>query len=192
MPYMPWCYLCQLGDPHDVHMTDEDHYAGYIPPLTVWGIPLGEYERMERTMGTYDPIAAKRARLEREIRRVQTELDALELVPTEDVYADGTIIRAEILNPGKRDPTTYVFLKVSDPQGVSTRNPSGVRWYHTGWIQHNPGASRGNTYQLTYFQGWSELQKWMAESGRVVETWTVMSAQQATFPIDTANQTSER
>ena len=145
-------------------------------------------ERREQ-MGTYDPIAAKRARLEREIRRAQTELDALELVPTEDVYADGAIIRAEILNPGKREPFTYVFLKVVNPDA-----PGGptTRWYHTGWIQHNPHTGRGNAYQLTYFQGWSELQKWMAESGRVVETWTVMSPQRGMFPVDAEASPSAR
>lgn len=120
-----------------------------------------------------DPLAQRRAALHRQISAAQLQLDALELVPVEDVYPDGTIIKATILNPGKRDPLTYVFLKVKNQRyEYGASNPS--RWYHTGWVQHSPGASRGNTYQLTYFNGWGDLQRWLTEPGRVIETWEPM------------------
>lgn len=125
-------------------------------------------------MGQYDPIAARRARLQREIREAQLQLDALELVPIEDTYEDGTVIRAEILNPGQRDPLTYVFLKVvtTDMNG----HPREGRWYHTGHIQHDTTVAPKNR---TYFTNWIALQQWLSQERRVVETWAVMEVRRA-------------
>jgi hypothetical protein len=159
--YQPWCYLCMMGDPHDVHLSPEAYF----------GVQRTK-EVNHVTSYAPDPLGARRARLQREIREAQLQLDALEFVPTEDSYADGTVIRAQILNPGKRDPLTYLFLKVADPAGINSRNPSAVRWYHTGWVQRSAGASRGNS---TYFNGWPELQTWLTEPRRVVESWEILT-----------------
>ena len=113
---------------------------------------------------TYDPIAAKRARLQREIRDAQTQLDALELIPSTDTYGDGTVIKAEISWRGGA-PLTYIFLKI-----VDDTLREGDRWYHTGFIDH--GGAQHHSKQ--FFKGWDAFQKWMAETGRVVETWCVL------------------
>lgn len=120
-----------------------------------------------------DPLAQRRAALLRTISNAQLQLDALEGVPTEDTYADGTIIRAAILNPGKRDPVTYVFLKVQtdDYDEKATGRRSMAHWYHTGFISHVHSTALGNK---PYFRGWPDLQRWLSEPNRVVETWTIL------------------
>jgi hypothetical protein len=116
----------------------------------------------------YDPIAARRAELERQIASAQRSLENIQSVPTDDVYKHGTIIRAEI-SYGSGDVTTYVFLKIiSEELDV-------VRWYHTGQISHNPtsrgGGRRGDD---TFFVSWREFQTWLIDRGRVVESWEIL------------------
>lgn len=111
-----------------------------------------------------DPLGSMRYSLQRQIADAQRQLDALEVLPQEDTYPDGAIIRADI-RWGTLDPVTYVFFKVE----LGTRQK--VRWYHTGRI--DKGVSR-QSLPFTYFDGWEPLVRWLGERGRTVESWDVI------------------
>lgn len=133
----------------------------------------------------YDPIANRRASLRRTISNAQLELDALELVPQEDTYADQTTIRAVIMHRRSGRPVTYLFFKITGE--YSSENATGVRWYHTGHISHSHSTREGNK---PWFAGWGELQRWLAESGRVVERWEVLEpTKQGTVTATLADDT---
>lgn len=114
---------------------------------------------------SYDPIASRRADLERQIADAQRALDTIQMVPTEDSYPDGTIIRAQI-RYGSGFLKTYVFLK------VGTEPNDEVRWYHTGRIKHGPTKRRAT--DEPFFDSWRELQTWLIDRGRVIESWEIV------------------
>jgi hypothetical protein len=130
-------------------------------------------ENQDTVTLTNDPLGARRARLQREIREAQLQLDALEFVPETDSYPDGTVIRASVLNPGQRDPLTYLFLRI-DSLDHNVTGRGGVRWYHTGYIGHAQG-NHATQKLRTYFDGWPELQTWLSEPKRVVESWEILT-----------------
>lgn len=118
----------------------------------------------------YDPIAVRRADLERQIRDAQRALDTIQMVPVEDTYPDGAIIRAQIRSRSG-ESATYVFLKVIRPVDIP-RDGDVVRWYHTGQIDH--GATQQRARGEAYFVSWRELQSWLIDRGRVIESWEIV------------------
>lgn len=122
----------------------------------------------------YDPIAARRAELQRTIAEAQRALDTVALVPQTDDYPSGTVVRAQI-RYGSGDAATYIFLKVEGEYTTNqTRGQFGtVRWYHTGTISHS-GNIGVRAAGAPYFVSWHELQTWLIDRGRVVESWEIL------------------
>lgn len=130
---------------------------------------------------SYDPIMMRRMELQRQIAEAQRGLDTLQLVPTEDEYEDGTIIRAQI-RWGSMLSATYVFLKV-----VHSEDSPETRWYHTGFVKHPHSRDYGNK---PYFVGWRELQSWLIDRGRVVESWEPLMSLQRRIVVDVPDDTT--
>src|SRR6187431_3130983 len=99
----------------------------------------------------------------------------METLPTHDTYPDGTIIRAGIKYGGRVEPVTYVFLKVETGSRGYDRE---VRWYHTGWVNHDRAEPHGGK---PYFAGWTELIQWLIDRLRIVETWDVIYPGEVVF-----------
>ncbi len=156
-----WCYLCQMGDPHDHHITDVEFFG---PTLIAAVRDLRE----RREPMTYDSLDNTRASLRRTILDAEERLAALEAIPNGDTYENGTIVRATLRHRRSGNLQTYVFLKVVVPAHY-TGDPT-VHWYHTGHINH--GISQRTDHQ--WFDGWDALAKWLGNGERVIESWEVI------------------
>jgi len=98
------------------------------------------------------------------ITRAEEQLAHLEVVPDEDTYEDGAMIRLRIRSNG--DELTYLLLKLGGHVGGVERD--GL-WYHTGVVYK--GSGNGG-WTSNPFRGWDELQSWLVGAGRVVLEWT--------------------
>ena len=95
-----------------------------------------------------------------QIAHAQNQITAIQIIPAEDTYDDGAVIRVRVRAPGADNVLTYILLKVC-------RDNGDVRWYFTGRL-YRPGI--GWSHQS--FPSWDALMEWVLSGALTVIEWT--------------------
>lgn len=109
-----------------------------------------------------NPREKMAAEIQEEIAWRERKLHALNLVPGQDVYDEGTMLRVRVQSPSDpKNVLTYLLLKVGGHIGGDSRD--GL-WYHTGKIYR-----RNTGWSQEAFRGWEQLMWWALQ--QTIVSW---------------------
>lgn len=129
-------------------------------------------------------VASAAHSLRRQIEQAEEKLRTLELIPAQDDYVHGSVVRVTVRpRYGNDAPLLYILLKIVVDEERWNRGTARERWYFTG-----APAGRSTHVSNRGYMTFSELVSWLVNDV-VVERWEDLTVRVSVQQLPTQKYT---